>query len=163
MQNPVFSAGDLIGIYVSFRNNIQQCEAFIPAGTGATGSAFFPFAANNTSGISTLIGAAPASHTNSSIGLHWDGAIDMLILGDGRVVTSANNRLNNQHKRSWYPMWVGTEALNGIGGTAPFTPFLVIDFMQGHPGDTVSTLIPRVGGNCTATGDPEAGFTRMMY
>ena len=120
MQNPVFSAGDLIGIYASFRDNIQQCEAVIPAGKGATGSQFSPYQALNSGAVPLLIGAAPSAHTGTgSVGLYFDGAVDMLILGDGRVVNLDNNRLQQISKRSWYPMWVGTEALNGIGGHGP--------------------------------------------
>ncbi len=164
MSSVSFSAGDLIGIYASFRDEIAACQAFIPAGTGALGSAFFPHEILNASGTDLHIGAAnPEFNDGENVGAFWNGNIDMIVLADGRVANLDNNRLSNLHKRSWHPMWQGTFDLNGTGGGSPSTPFLVADMMQEHPGDSVSTLRPVVGFTCSSGGDPVADFTRMLY
>lgn len=157
-----FSAGDLIGLYAWFNDNVQQCEAFIPAGTGGQGSAFVPFVKNNYTGEDLHIGAANPAQNGGAVGAYWNGSIDMIILGNGRVAAIDNNRLVDVHKRSWKPMWQGTYADSGSGGTAAFEPVFSTDMMDGAIGATVSTL-NSASASCTATGDPTATTTTMMY
>lgn len=145
-----FAAGDLVGLYFSFANNVQQCTVYTPrTGRASTGSGFFGLTYRGAT-ANLKIGDSQAG------GQEWEGEIHQIVMTNTALFNTNLRHLVSVKKQTFYPMWA-TSPSEQPGET--FVDYVAgWNFETGNVGDTLGisdVLVDITGGgnNC----NPAAG------